>query len=118
MEKWSNAKIMECVEMRLRGKTLQEIADHYGCSRQNVHQVLGTIVTDPNKTSCIYAGLTEWMRVNGCTKKDMAIRIGMPVATLGYNLRGINSMKIDTVFKILKLTGLTFEEAFGEKYER
>ncbi|MPN40624.1 hypothetical protein SDC9_188162 [bioreactor metagenome] len=109
-------------QMRESGKTYQEIADHYGVSRQCIQQHLGTY--SPNKfiassiRPVIYEGLREWMLKNKVGYTEMIRRIGktmtMPPVKkcMREKLTGRIRLSISDVDDILRVTGLTYEEAF------
>ena len=63
---------------------------------------------------CIYPGLKLWMQRNDWNVRRLAHESGLPYSTLVNNLNGYAEMKIRTIRRILKATGLTFEQAFGE----
>lgn len=111
---------VEMYRMRLEGKTYQAIADRFGTSRQYVHQLFGQkYKPEPYRNVNVqYIGLRKWMnelnysvaklaRESGCTDNHNYV-------TLVSYLQGSPHMDIDSIRKILRFTGLTFEEAFGE----
>ena len=63
---------------------------------------------------CIYPGLKLWMWDNDWNTCRLAQEAGVHVNTLSHNLRGNTDMKMCTIRRILEITGLTFEQAFGE----
>lgn len=105
---------VEMYRMRLEGKSYQAIADRFGVSRQYVHQLFAPKGKDVNVQ---YVGLRKWMikfnysvaklaRESGCTDNHSYV-------TITSYLQGSPRMDIDSIRKILRFTGLTFEEAFG-----
>ena len=64
---------------------------------------------------CIYPGLKLWMQRNGWNTCRIAQEAGVHYNTLYQNMRGNTEMKMYTIRRILKSTGLTFEQAFGEE---
>ena len=92
------------------GMTYQKIGEVFGVSKQAVHQIinggdglrLSTLMKIP------YVGLRQWMLENRVTVAELNKRVGinLPI-TRGGNL----SMK--AINKILKVTGLTYEECFN-----
>ena len=52
------------LEMRLEGYTIQDIADEFGVSKQNISQFLNTLCKEKRRykrCNCIYPGLREWL---------------------------------------------------------
>ena len=64
---------------------------------------------------CIYPGLKLWMWDNDWNTCRLAQEAGVHENTLSDNLRGNTDMKMCTIRRILDATGLTFEQAFGER---
>ena len=64
---------------------------------------------------CIYPGLKLWMWDNDWNTCRLSQEAGVPDNTLSQNLRGNTDMKMCTIRRILAVTGLTFEQAFGER---
>ena len=64
---------------------------------------------------CIYPGLKLWMQRNEWNVYRLAHEAGLPYSTLYQNMSGNTEMKMYTIRRILKATGLTFEQAFGEE---
>lgn len=107
---------VEMYRMRLEGETYQAIADRFGVSRQYVHQLFGQKYKDVNVQ---YAGLRKWMNESNYSVAKFARESGCAdnhsyVTIISY-LQGNPHMDIDSIRKILRFTGLTFEEAFGEE---
>ena len=111
---------VEMYRMRLEGKSYQAIADRFGVSKQYVYQLFGQqCKSEPYRNVNVpYTGLKKWMnesnysvaklaRESGCTANHSYVTI------ISY-LQGSPRMDIDSIRKILRFTGMTFEEAFGE----
>lgn len=64
---------------------------------------------------CIYPGLKLWMWDNDWNTCKLAREVGVNENTLYQNLSGNTDMKMCTIRRILAVTGLTFEQAFGER---
>ena len=64
---------------------------------------------------CIYPGLKLWMWDNDWNICKLSQEADVPDNTLSQNLRGNTDMKMCTIRRILAVTGLTFEQAFGER---
>ena len=111
---------VEMYRMRLEGKSYQAISDRFGVSRQYVYRLIGQqCKSEPYRNVNVpYTGLKKWMnesnysvaklaRESGCTNNHSYVTI------ISY-LQGSPRMDIDSIRKIIRFTGLTFEEAFGE----
>lgn len=64
---------------------------------------------------CIYPGLKLWMWDHDWNTCRLAQEAGVHENTLYQNIRGNTDMKMCTIRRILDATGLTFEQAFGER---
>lgn len=110
---------VEMYRMRLEGKSYQAIADRFGVSRQYVHQLFGQkYKSEPYRNVNVqYTGLRKWMNESHYSVAKLARESGCTdhsYGTITSYLQGSLRMDIDSIRKILRFTGLTFEEAFGE----
>ena len=64
--------------------------------------------------ACIFPGLKAWMQRNDWNVSRLADEADFFPNTLSNNLSGNTEMKMHTIRRILEITGLTFEQAFGE----
>ena len=64
--------------------------------------------------ACIFPGLKAWMQRNDWNVSRLADEADIFPNTLSNNLSGNTEMKMYTIRRILEITGLTFEQAFGE----
>lgn len=103
----------EYAKCRKNGMTYQQIADKFGVTRQAVHDSIRkhemrrrTI----KPTTVCFPGLRQWMSENQVKVADLERKTGLPMY---HALRSgnISNAKVDA---ILRLTGLTYEEAFGD----
>lgn len=107
--------VMKCRE---NGMTYDEIAAKFNVSRQCVHQTVQAYEKFKVKESaCVYDGLRQWMN-----ERHMRIGQFCKLAEFGEKtesslrgyLRGKFDMPKSVIDIILKITGLTYEEAFGK----
>lgn len=110
---------VEMYRMRLEGKSYQAIADRFGVSRQYVYQLFGQkYKSEPYRNVNVqYTGLRKWMNESNYSVAKLARESGCTdhsYGTITSYLQGSPRMDIDSIRKILRFTGLTFEEAFGE----
>ena len=64
--------------------------------------------------ACIFPGLKAWMQRNDWNVSRLADEADIFPNTLSNNLSGRAEMKMYTIRRIMEITGLTFEQAFGE----
>ena len=107
--------------LREAGWTCQEIADLLGVSKQYISQMLRAdeIKYVPIRGIC-YTGLGRWLSEHryGMPKLLDALGYqysGNAAACLRQRLQGKKEFHISEIRDILKLTGLTFEEAFSRE---
>ncbi len=116
----TNREKADAYFMYLEGSSFQEIADHYGVTKQYIHEILTKSFSRSRgaKRKTIYPKLEDWMNENGITFSKFSQYSGMPYVTLTQILKGKrmpNKVNIDI---ILKATGLTYEEAFHTEKEQ
>lgn len=107
---------VEAYRMRLEGKTFEEIGEHFGVSRQHIQQTLffckGPRGLDRSVKSCVYPNIARWMMENRIGISKFSERCGMNQATLRLVLSVRGNPRKGTIDKILRITGLSYEEAF------
>lgn len=116
--------VINILVKRVDGYSLEEIAKEFGVTRERIRQIIGSATTGTvNKRSsgckCIYTGLKNWFFAKGFSAYQMNKELGLFKNTTGMysRLTGTRKLDIDEIKAILKYTGLTFEEAFGEVEE-
>ena len=70
-----------------------------------------------SKENCIYDGLRNWMNKYGLRISNLLLMIGSDAPcrqTMYRYLRGDESMSKNVIDAILKVTGMTYEQAFVE----
>lgn len=112
---------LDAYSMRLDGKTLQEIGDKYGLTRERIRQILAESIRPRERSSDSYRypGIGKWILDHGETIATLADKAGISRAT-AYNALSLKSkhpanLGKESIDKILKATGLTYEAAFAEK---
>lgn len=107
----------EVKRLREAGMSYQAVGERFGVSKQRIHQ----IVTRPSrrrklpKTDGIkYPKIKQYLEENNVKVTDLATACGVTNATMWGNMRGCG-MRKSTIDAILKVTGLTYEEAFSEE---
>lgn len=110
---------VEMYRMRLEGKSYQAIADRFGVSRQYAYRLIGQqCKSEPYRNVNVpYTRLKKWMNESNYSVAKLARESGCTdnhsYVTITSYLQGSPRMDIDSIRKILRFTGLTFEEAFG-----
>ena len=114
-------KIAEMVELRKQGKTYNEIASLMGTSKQRVHYLIGgksdNLFRPVSRERCVWGGLQEWMNENKVCVAELTRRLyghGNPSqqSLVRDRLAGKVNFQKDFIDNILRITGLTYEEAF------
>lgn len=110
--------------LRDQGMTYREIGKVLGISYQAVYQTLENEMTGDwfrtvTPKRCIYPKLRAWMNDNRVSVIELIRRIGGNPSETRYNrvarsLNGNARMTKETIDEILAVTGMTYEEAFGE----
>lgn len=109
---------VEAYRMRLEGSSLREIADKFGVSMERIRQIVPptegkTWSKDGMWSRCVYPGIGQWLFENRCSYAKLAELIGAPQSSVSRWMNGINKLNKPTIDKILDVTGMTYEQAFG-----
>ena len=109
---------IEAYSMLLDGFTYQEIADRFQVSKQRIGQIFN--MRESRYSKIIYPGIRSWMIENNVTVQELNRRMRPEKRTKGNNglfekLRGEREITPEEIERLLRVTGLTFEEAFGRK---
>lgn len=106
---------------RVSGMTCREIAEKYGVTRQAVYQATAKYMEsqfrEVTPEQCIYPNVRDWMNKNKVSRAELIRRMGMAPApatssALGNHLKGTTYPLKQTIDKLLKVTGLTYEQFF------
>lgn len=62
----------------------------------------------------VYPGLNRWMRKNDMSTRELSRKLDMCNQTVYRWLKGDVDIRKYGIDKILRLTGMTYEEAFGD----
>ena len=109
-------------KLRESGVTYAEIANKYGISKQRVYQLIGgkdeKLFKPITTERCVYGGLRKWMNDNKVCVSELTRKIYGNYAPNSYErvkerLNGKCQFTKTYIDKILEITGLTYEEAFG-----
>lgn len=109
--------ITAVMEMYDNGVSLTDIAKQFDVSRQCVHQAVNKYKQFKVKeTACVYSGLRNWMNANHIRISQLCKMDefnGKKAYTLRLYFKGSSEMPKSVIDTILRITGLTYEEAFG-----
>ena len=107
---------LEAFAMLLDGHTLQTVGERFGISKQGVQQMLTVtnIRIDMAAQSCVYPNISMWMAQNGYGYMSIAKMCDISQQTVQRALSKGSDCKKSFIDKILKVTGMTYEEAFDQ----
>ena len=116
-----NQKMEEC---RLNGMTYAKIAAEFGLSKQRVYQIIGGHrgkIVSIKESQCVFPELRKYLIENNISINALTRKIYGSVEpgnrqTISILLKGDNSHKC-IIDKVLKATGLTYEQAFYREEE-
>lgn len=108
----------EMAEMRANGATYAVIAEKYGCTRQTVHSMLNRKAT-PRKpyrvhVNTVYPNLHNWLYAHSISAQKFAGVMGVSYHVCRRLLRGEAPFTIAQIRTVLEMTGMDFNEVFGE----
>lgn len=107
--------------MLLDGMTYQEVADHFGVTKQCIHQKFRGIVsrdTTANSKSIknsVHPNLASWIVENGLSVMQFAKRAWITPQHMYLILLGKSNCAKSVIDKILQETGMTYEVAFSKE---
>lgn len=110
--KLTDEQIEEMRKRRDEGETLQQLADDYGVAHSTVWGKCREITKKTKKIA--YKGLQNWVKKNKIKYREFADGVGMKTQQIHMTLQGVHEPRKTTIDKILKYTGMTYEEAFKE----
>lgn len=118
---------IEMFTMRLDGHSLQDIGNKLGVTREYVRQVLEKsvqkeAVMKKARDKIIFPNIANWMEVNQISIGDLTVLMGYTSGNSNYamisrRLRNLDIWRMKDILSILKVTGMTFEEAFHIEHE-
>ena len=110
------------MQARKQGMTYRQIAQKYGVTPQAVAAACAIHAPGHFKpyteTEVVYPKLCKWLNDNEVSRNEFARRMGLaPYAKNCYRVsdyfRGKNYPLKETIDKMLRVTGLTYEELFS-----
>lgn len=106
---------VEAYAMCLDGYTYQSIADKFGVSKQYIGQIMPPECGRGARSFLAhnyFPNLARWLSDNRCSMRALADKIGFNYNTVLNWLSGKSEPSLYAVKQVLKVTGMTFEEAF------
>lgn len=114
-------QIAEIQAKYANGMTQKALAAEYKVSQALIQKRCGGPYRSYNTRDRVrnikYAGIREYLANNYISIRKFAKMAELNYVSLYYDLIGKNDPRKQTIDKILKCTGLTYEKAFGEKDE-
>lgn len=99
----------------LDGMCLDEIAAQMKIDEGEVYDALNIHLHKQDKLNhYAFPNIVRWLIGHGCSQKELAERIDIHYTQLNGYLCGRRVPSIDNIDKILRVTGMTYEEAFGD----
>lgn len=108
---------MKAFEMRLDGKSWDDIAAVLGYTTNNVRiDIIHCIRYTPRQITCVYPAIRQYITAN-CygSAHQFARDCGVPYSTMGNILNGRHTPSLETATAILQATGLSVDEAFRQE---
>ena len=111
---------LDAFAMLLDGYTLQAVGEKFGVSKQYIKQAftVAGIRNDTAAESCVYPSISKWLQENGYGYLRVAKLCDTPTATVISALKDGRDCKKSFIDIFLNVSGMTYEEAFGEKIEK
>ena len=113
-EKLTTLQIKEIKEKYAAGMTQKALAEEYGVSPMTIQKRIGSHYKGYRKSEIRYKNIENWIYENELSTKKLADKAGLTPVALYYILIGKNNPNKKSIDRILKATGLTYEEAFAE----
>lgn len=105
----------EVKRLRGSGMSYQAVGERFGVSKQRIHQITHPKPRKkktPSTAGVKYPRIKKYLEENNISVAAFADACGVTRSTMYTNLKGDGGMNKSTIDAILKVTGLTYEEAF------
>ena len=108
---------IEAFTMRIDGYSYREIADKMGISKQAVQDTLKRCLSRGGWDQafcekCVYPNIFKYMQDHKINLSEFSTSTGIVYSNLSKFLKGASNPSQASIDKILKATGMTYEEAF------
>lgn len=67
-----------------------------------------------SRTHSVYPSIDAWLRANNVSVMELARRVEISQQSMSLLMNGRTLPRKRTIDKILRITGMTYEEAFGD----
>lgn len=106
----------KALDMKIDGKSYEEIANELGCSKQYVEALLHHRVTERKRkkfVESIYPGLEKWINESNKTITYLTKELGYShIRIVKQKLIGTKIFNIKDIFKIIEISQKPFEYLF------
>lgn len=111
---------LDALKMLLEGASYEEVGRKYCVSRQMVYKMFSGVIGKrsagrKDSGKCVYPVLANWIAENCITQAAFADLIGVHFTNVSKFLLGKSNINKVTIDKILKATGMTYEECFRKE---
>ena len=104
-------QLIEAFTMKVCGYKTTDIAKHLGVNAQTLQTALQRVITSKVVCPSVYPKVNEFMVKKGYSTEDMSDLLEVSYSTCIDFLKG-RTKAYEMIVKLLKVTGLTFEEIF------
>ena len=107
----------KAIAMRREGYSVASIANYFGATIGYIYRIMpADLVRYHYKApNCIYPSIRDWLIWHGMSVTQFSRLLGVSQNALRLGLIGRVSPTKYTIDAILTATGLTYEQAFGQK---
>ena len=111
-------QVKDMFSMRLEGFTLLEIGEKYGISKERVRQLLSDAAGGRNRVirkNYVFPNIENWMYEKDIMQDEIAKECGCSQNNVSSILIGKYKPSFDFISAVLRMSGMTFEEAFQRR---
>lgn len=114
----TNEQKLKGLQMLIDGASYSDVARDFGVSRERIRQMYSNLIGSSKKKAvyrkerAVYPALENWMIEHDCSVSELAEKLGIHFSTVSEFLNGKRYFKIKTLTKLLKVTGLTYEDLY------
>ena len=111
-------QVKDMFSMRLEGFTLLEIGEKYGISKERVRQLLSDAAGGRNRVirkNYVFPNIENWMYEKDIMQDEIAKECGRSQNNVSSILIGKYKPSFDFISAVLRMSGMTFEEAFQRR---
>ena len=114
----TTVELEKALQLRMEGQTCAQIGAALHYSNSHIYNSLSTMIDSKKRhyhhpCSAIYPRLAQWMVEHDCSYARLAELTGASYGAIGNMMRGCSDPSKRLIDNILAVTGLTYEQAFG-----